>query len=219
MNYDSLRESIIMTHQIAKSRNWYIKFDSIIGDKANEEEIENLELSIGKKLPSQLRDLLMKMSKSVNLYYQIEEDIPSEFGQIFSGGIWFDLDLIENSTKELPEWFEASLDEEINDIESIKITRKLSKRKSVLFDVGNGDLIVIDDETNEVIYLGHEGDTMHGKSLGKDLNSFLDQWSKMGFFGIEGWQLEEMYDFEKNKLKDINDKKVSSWINWLNKTS
>ena len=58
---------------------------------------------------------------------------------------------------------------------------------------------------------------MHGKSLAKDLNTFLEQWSNMGFIGPEGWQFEEMYDFKQNKLKSLNDNKLVNWINWLNK--
>lgn len=217
MNFEQLRQNIIKTNEIAKSRNWFVKTELEIGSTATPSEIAILENSLGKRLPNQLSELLTKMSKSVNLYYQIEEDIPAEFGQIFSGEFWYNIKSIEKLNKDYPEWIEASLDETFNDIESINITKRIKDRKTVLFEVSTGDFIAVDDETNEVIYFDHEGDSMHGKSLSQDLNTFLDQWSNMGFFGTEGWQFEEMYDFEQNKLKSINDDKVANWINWLNR--
>jgi len=216
MNYEKLRHRIMETYKVAKSRNWFLKSELTIGQKATAEEITQLENSIGKSLPSQLKELLTQFSKSINLYYQIEEDIPEEFGQIFSGELWFNLALIEKFSKDFPDWIKASLDETLNDPEAIKITKKIKDNKTVFLEVSTGDYIAIDDITNEVIYFDHEGDSMHGKQLGKDLNSFLEQWSIMGFFGIEGWQFEEMYDFEKNQLKELNDNKVINWINWLN---
>ncbi len=219
MNYDKLRENIITTYQIAKSRNWFIDSVLKIDIPATIEEINKLENSIGKKLPNQMRDLLTNMSKSVNLYYQIEEEIPKEFGQIFSGDFFYNLKLIKNLNKQFNEWILASLDESLNDIESIEITKRIKDNKTVFLRVSTGDLIAVDDETNEVIYFDHEGDTMHGKILAKDLNTFLEQWSQMGFFGTEGWQFKSMYDFENDKLKSSNDEKVIRWINWLNMTT
>jgi hypothetical protein len=216
MNYDNLRKNIIATYRISKSRNWFIKSDLEMDVAATIDEVIKLENSIGKKLPSQLKDLLTNLSKSVNLYYQIEsEEIPSEFGQIFSGEFWYNLKLIENLNKDFKDWISASLDESVNDIESIEITKRIKDNKTVFLAVSTGDLIAIDDETNEVIYFDHEGDSMHGKTLAKDLNTFLVQWSQMGFFGTEGWQFEEIYDFENERLKSINDTKVINWIKWL----
>ena len=216
MDYEKLRHRINETYMIAKSRNWFVKSELEIGPRAAMDEIDQVEKSIGKKLPTQLLDLLTKLSKSVNLYYQIEEEIPIEFGQIFSGELWFNLRLIEKFNKDFPDWIEASLDESSNNQESIEITKRIKDNKTIFLQVATGDLIAIDDATNEVVYFDHEGDRMHGRSLGKDLNTFLDQWSIMGFFGTEGWQFEEMYDFENGQLKNLNDYKVINWIKWLN---
>jgi hypothetical protein len=216
MNYEKLRDRIKKTYNIAKSRNWFIRSELEILGQATSEEINRLEKEINKQLPTQFVQLLVNFSKSTNLFYQIEEEIPSQFGQIFAGEFYFNLELIERLNKNFPDWIEASLDERANDEESIEITKAIKDHKTVLFEVATGDLIAIDDLTNEIVYFDHEGDTMHGKTLGKDLNTFLDQWSQMGFIGTEGWQFEELYDFENNQLKKINDKKVIDWINWLN---
>jgi len=216
MNYEKLRHRINKTYNIAKSRNWFIRSELEISLQATSEEINRLEKVINKQLPTQLVELLTNFSKSTNLFYQIEEEIPTRFGQIFAGEFFFNLKLIERLNKDFPYWIEASLDEIANDKEPIAITKAIKDNKTVIFEVANGDLIAIDDLTNEIVYFDHEGDTMHGKILGKDLNTFLDQWSQMGFFGIEGWQFEEMYDFENNQLKKLSDKKVIDWINWLN---
>ena len=216
MNYDTLRENIIKIDQIAKSRNWSTQSDVFIDAIATDKEITDLENSIRKKIPIQLKDLLTQLSKSVQLFYEIEEEVSSEFSKISSGEFYFDLELLEQLNKEYPDWIAASLDEDANDIESIEITKRVKDHKTVILEVSTGDLIVMDDQSNEVLFLDHEGGAMHGKSLAKDLNTFLEQWSLMGFFGTEDWQFEEMYDFEKNSLKSLNDDKVIRWINWLN---
>ena len=217
MDYDKLKEKINEIYQISKSRNWYVHNSLQIERSATVKELNELENAIGKKLPSQLKNLLTNLSKSINLFYQIEEEIPKEFGQIYSGEFDYNLQLIKNLNQDFSEWIDASLDEFSNDIESIEITKKIKENKTAFLSVSTGDIIAIDDITNEVIYFDHEGDSMHGKKLGKDLNAFLEQWSEMGFFGIEGWQFEEMYDFTNNKFRTKSDIKVNNWINWLHK--
>ena len=219
MNYTILKQSIESITQITKSRNWDLNEEVVVQPAATQDEIEQLEKGLGKQLPSQLKELLTQFSKGVNLFYTIEEDTPEEFSDISSGEFYYDLESILEINEDYDGWVEASVDEEANDLEAVEITKKIKDNKTVLFSVANGDLIVMDDLTQEVLYFDHEGDTMHGKTLEKSLKEFLIKLSKIGFIGKEGWQFEVLYNFESNRLMDVEEAKVQRWIEWLNEVT
>jgi hypothetical protein len=110
---------------------------------------------------------------------------------------------------------ETSLDPRGNDLKSIEITNSTGVNKTPLMRVPNGDFIVIDNDTNEVFYLDHEGDVMHGKRLGKTLFEFMDKWTQVGLIGSEGWQFEALYNFDENDIMEMDNVKVQKWKEWV----
>jgi len=216
MNYHLLKNNLHAIYNIAQSRNWHLEEKLEIEMPIDESIIHTLEEEIGKSIPLQLKELLTEFSAGVYLYYQIEEEKPNAFQKIFSGDFRYDLDALIRLNNYFPYWMEAALDEESHAPEVVAITRSIKDNKTAFMEVNTGDFIAIDDFTNEVIFFDHEGGPMHGKILGKDLNDFLTRWSIMGFFGIEDWQFEVMYNFEANQLRPLDDELVVGWIQWLN---
>ena len=216
--FEKIKTRVLTIESIVKKRNWVLRQKPIIEPPALPTEVNILEEKLKKRLPTEFKELLLHFSRQLEFNYQFEEEIPLEFAELFSGEIYWNTKTLIEQFDDFNGWIEASLDPITNDEESIEITKKFASGNTPLMSVPNGDLIVIDDQSNEVYYLDHEGDTMHGKRLGKSLFEFLDKWSQFGFIGTEGWQLEEFYDFENNSLIDIDSPKAQRWINWFYKT-
>jgi hypothetical protein len=213
--YKKVKALVTKFEKIAIKRGWNVK-KTIILEKATIEEIDIVEEKIGKKLPNELKEVLLNFTKNFDFCYFIEgEKPPKEFNEIFSAELDWDLNGLIASHQYFLDWMEASLDTRSNDLEAIKITKKIGFNKTPLLEIGNGDLIVIDDSNNEVIYLNHEGGIMHGKRLEKSFFAYLEKIAKIGF--ICGEQLEQLYDFENQCLLETNHPKVEKWLAWLEK--
>lgn len=215
--YQQIKHKIKWITEIAKRRKWDVIQELVIERPATKSEIEEVEKEIGFRLPSDYKRLLFEFSRRVAFSYQFEEQVSEEFIEIFSVELSWDIDQIKEQYDDYLGWVEAWLDPENavdSDEEFLKNQEVIVKNKMPFMEVANGDLIVIGEP--EVIYFDHEGDTMHGKRLGKNLFDFLDRWSQIGFIGSEGWQIEQLYDFEKNEIMPLNNPKVQRWLDWLN---
>lgn len=215
--YQNIKIRLSEIEILAKKKNWDIIETLKIEEPASKNEILEIEKKIRKKLPCEYKEILMNFSKKVSLSYHLDIEAPEEFKEVFSGEIFWDINKIIDLTKLYTEWIEASIDPEYNDKQAIIITKKYGLNSTPFMSVPNGDLIIINDITNEVFYLDHEGGEMHGKRLGKSFFNFLDIWTQIGIIGSEGWQFEAIYDFENNKLLPIDNEKVQRWIDWLKK--
>lgn len=213
--YKQVLEKIDWLQDIAKRKGWSIRLQPLVERPATTDEINSVENQIGKTIPEDLKKLFL-FSKHVEFSYQFDETLSEEFRQNFSGGIYWNLDSLVGQYTNFQEWVKASIDPEFNDREAIGITEKLWQDKLPLMDVPNGDIIAIGNNPSEIIYFSHEEDTMHGRILGNTLWNFLDFYSRIGFAGSEGWQLEPFFDFDQNVMITHGDK-VDRYIQLLEK--
>ncbi len=203
--YKQVLNKIDWLLEIAKRKNWAIRLKPFIDRPATIAEINTVEKQIGKTIPNDLRKLFL-FSMHVEFRYQFDETLSEEFRQNFSGDIYWNLNSLTEQHNNFQEWIKASIDPKYNDSEAIAITEKLWRDKLPLINVPNGDIIAIGNNPSEVIYFSHEGDTMHGKTLGDNLWSFLDFYSRIGFAGSEDWQLQPFFDCDKNFMVTLGDK-------------
>ena len=199
---------------IIKKRDWDLIQDLIVGPPATEKEIRRVENETGIKLPLDFRNLF-KLSRRLQFAYQMNEQPPDEYDEIFSGKISWNLDRMWELNKYYKGWVEASLDPKYNDADAIAVLEKLHRSKIPLAEVANGDIIVVGNNPSEVVYLSHEGDEMHGKVLAKNLWDFLEFQSRVGFVGNEDWQFKPFYDFEKDVMVTEGEI-VDRYLAWLN---
>ncbi len=198
---------------ICKRKKWSITQKPIIKRPASIRLIEKIENQIGQSIPEDLKKLF-QFSRNVEFSYQFDETLSEEFGNNFSGELYWNLEKLPNQVTEYKQWVKASLDPNYNDPIPIEVTRNICSDKIPLLNVPNGDVIVVGKTPSEIVYLSHEGDVMHGKRLGDDLWSFLDFHSRIGFAGSEDWQLEPFFDFEKDEMKTTGGK-VDRFINLI----
>jgi len=213
--FKQIIEKIYSIKEIIEKRNWIITTDLILERGATEKEIEQIENKSNIILPNELSKLF-HFSKHLEFRYMINEELPSEFKDIFSGEIYWNMNTLLQEIEFYKEWVKASLDPASNDIESINITEKIWRNKLPFMSVPNGDLIVVGCKNAEVVYLSHEGDLMHGKKLSDNLYDFLVFHSEVGFIGTEDWQFQTFYDFEKDKMVTTGEK-IERFIKWLEK--
>lgn len=211
--FDNIINTIEILQSIIENRNWELFQELIVETPAKEEELKNIETIISINIPLEFRKLL-KFSKHLKFSYQYEEVMPIEFRENFSGHVCWDLNKIPSLTNFYKDWLNASLDPKYNDESAIAITQEVGIDKFPFLEVSNGDLIVMDKTTSEIVYLSHEGSNMHGKKLGNNLWEFLEFHTKIGFAGPEDWQFEPFYDFEMEKM-NLEGEKVKKFSNWL----
>lgn len=213
--YQQVLRKIEWILAIAARKNWEIARQPFIDRPATTAEIHRVEKEIGRTLPDDLKQLFL-FSRHLEFGYQFDEKLPEEFRGNFSGELSWNLNTFAEQYAELQEWIKASIDPEYNDADAVAITQRLCEDKFPFMQVPTGDVIVVSNDPSEVIYFSHEGDVMHGKTLGNNLWSFLDFYSRIGFAGSEDWQLQPFFDFERNIMVTDGDK-VNRYIRLLEK--
>lgn len=187
MNYEKIDE-LFITLKMA-----YEQFSEDVveykkSERATEEEVEELETTIGQKLPVSLKDFFLNFSKEVYFNATLPDDyeLPDELRGIFCAYFTVSLDEIlvaEESRKDLMEC-SGDLDDEYD---------RVWHNKLGFMTVPNGDVIAFDlldnEEDKKVVYLSHEGDDSHGWILGDNFASYLEKLILVGGCGNEDWQM------------------------------
>jgi len=212
--YKQVLNKIDWMLEISKRKNWSIT-KPFVDQPATIEEINAVEKQIGKTIPPDFKKLFL-LSRHVEFGYQFDKPLSEEFRENFSGEIYWNLNTLVEQYAHFQNWVEASLDPEYNDPEAIALAEKTWFDKLPIMDVPNGDTIVVGNSPSEVIYFSHEGDEMHCKILGENLWTFLDFYSRIGFAGSEGWQLEPFFDYDKDAMI-THGSKVDRYIELLEK--
>lgn len=154
-----------------------------IGKRATIQEIEAKERELGYQLPPSYKYILQNLGKSLSFYYSFSEDtmIPSEFNEIFSGEINWNIDYLQNLDELADELFEDG--EEYG---------KTLRGKLEFSHAGNGDVYAFDmsveSEEKSVIYWDHEEDTV--TYIADSFINYLLRITELGCIGSEKWQLE-----------------------------
>lgn len=152
---------------------------------------------LGFKIPEQLETLFKEFSKELAFDYQFENEFKKPYHGIFAGGLNWSLDRLYSMYLDYIGWTEAWLDPEMEfEPEEFERQEKIVLNKIPLEEVANGDLIVMDLTNNQVTYLSHEDDYLHGKILGNDLFEYLDFRQSIWFAGNEDWQFEPFFNNE-----------------------
>ncbi|MEH7084976.1 SMI1/KNR4 family protein [Neobacillus drentensis] len=176
-----------------------------IGKKATIQEIEAKEKELGYHLPSSYKYILHNLGKSLSFYYSFSEDtmIPSEFTEIFSGEINWNIDFLQNLNMLANELMEDGED----------YGRSL-RGKLEFSQVGNGDIYAFDmsveSDEKPVIYWDHEEDTV--TYVADSFIDYLFRITELGCIGSEKWQLE--YFLSDTGLNTTSPASVK-WKHWF----
>ncbi|MEI5906679.1 SMI1/KNR4 family protein [Bacillus spongiae] len=176
-----------------------------IGDKAILQEIEAKEIEVGYELPPSYKNVLQNLGKSVSLYYSFSDDtmVPSEFSEICSGEINWNIDFLQN--------LNILADELMEDEDNYG---KALRGKLEFSHTGNGDIYAFDmsveSEEKPVIYWDHEEDTI--TYVADSFIDYLYKITELGCIGSEKWQLK--YFLDDSGLETTNLAAVR-WKNWF----
>ncbi|MBQ6570214.1 MAG: SMI1/KNR4 family protein [Clostridia bacterium] len=177
---------------------------------ADEESIKEVEESLGVKLPGQLRDFFLNFSEEVEISAFFPDDfchfLPKKFKGIFGVQCTISLEEVENNENSRRDWVSECFNNEENEYD------RVWHKKLGIIEVGNGDIIALDTETNPdnppVVYLSHDDGEGHGAVLGKDFDTFLMNLISVGGCGMEDWQiLPFVPDMQKGIDPDCNNAK------------
>ena len=164
---------------------------------ATEEEIKAVEAKLGYTLPPHFREVLLENTAHLEFGWDIddiidEEDIslPDKLAEIFRGKLLFGLDLLLDYEEDRQDWKGEAYPN------SDKEYDRVWHNKMSFFQVGNGDYIAIELETEnygKVVYLSHDGSENHGLYIADNFKEFLMNYAAVGCTGGEDWQWESFY--------------------------
>ncbi|WP_349408779.1 SMI1/KNR4 family protein [Pseudalkalibacillus sp. SCS-8] len=154
-----------------------------LGKRATNQEIKKKENEVGYDLPPSYKHVLQNVGKSLSFYYSFSEDtmIPSEFRDIFSGEINWNIDYLQG------------LDELADDLmDGDEDYGKTLRGKLEFAHSANGDIyafdMLVDGQEKPVIYWDHEEDEV--TYIADSFIDYLWRITELGCVGSEIWQLE-----------------------------
>ncbi|NDI35770.1 SMI1/KNR4 family protein [Chengkuizengella sediminis] len=180
-----------------------------IGKRATAQEITAKEKELGYQLPPSYKHILLNLGKSLSFYYSFSNDtmIPSEFKEIFSGEINWNIDFLQN--------LDTLADELMEDGEDYG---KTLRGKLEFAHAGNGDVYAFDmsveGEEKPVIYWDHEDDSV--TYIADSFIDYLFRITELACIGSEKWQLE--YFLSDTGLVTTSSAAIK-WKNWFNSFS
>jgi hypothetical protein len=176
-----------------------------VGQRATIQEIEAKEEELGYRLPPSFTYILQNVGKSLSFHYSFSKDtiIPSEFQEIFSGEINWNIDYLENLNR--------LADDLMEDGEDYGATLR---GKLEFAHAGNGDVYAfdmsVDSDEKPVIYWDHEEDTV--TYLADSFIDYLSRITELSCIGSEKWQFD--YFLSKTGL-DITSPAAVKWKQWF----
>lgn len=192
-----------LLHKIEKNNGTAYPIE--IGERATIQEIEEKEKELGYNLPSSYKNILQNFTKSLSFYYSFSEDtmIPSEFDEVFSGEINWDIAFLEN----LNLLADEIMDDEEDYGESLR-------GKLAFSHAGNGDIyafdMLADGEEKPIVYWDHEEGTV--TYIADSFMEYLVKMTELGCIGSEKWQFE--YFLSENGL-EVSNPPAIRWKQWF----
>jgi hypothetical protein len=175
-------------------------------------DVERVEASLGRALPSALRQVVLEYSATVEVLWQIPDGMkpPEEFREIFAGECRWDLLALPALVAEHEDWITNCFSDPNNAYD------KVWHGKVPILRVGNGDMIAIDPEESgePVVYLSHDDGQGHGYRLGDNFIDYVDRLVRIGCPGAEDWQWLMFVDGPSSGLL-VDSPAAIRWRQWL----
>jgi hypothetical protein len=154
---------------------------------ASERDVQRVEQSLGRPLPSAFRTVLTRFSGGVFFSWYLPEkrELPEALQGIFSGGCEWNLEHLTGMDERCRSWAKSCCPNPDDPYDRVWYN------KLPFHTVANGDYLTIDLNAGErfpVVYLSHDGGSGHGLELGEDFIDFVSRWSRIGCPGAEDWQ-------------------------------
>lgn len=154
-----------------------------IEDPATEAELAEIEKSLGRPLPVQLRQFASTVSRRIAFRWNLPEGfkLPQPLREIFAGGLDYDVSKIPAHEKGRANW-QAECFPNADDRYDVVWHNKLG-----FHHVPNGDYLAFDAD-GRVIYLSHDDGQGHGYVMASSFPDLLTRWIPLGSPGPEDWQ-------------------------------
>lgn len=144
-------------------------------------EFANAERFLGTAIPRELRQCLSELS--VRLYWAIPWDqlsVPDEYKLLCAGEIDFSLQAVINAEQ----WRMDFCQSVVRQWESVEDRAWLDKFAFIATETGDYVTIDTSDEAlGVIVYLAHDNGLAHGKVIAQSIESFVDEWTKLGCVG------------------------------------
>lgn len=154
-------------------------------------DVEEIEHELNISLPLSFRETITKFARKFHFSYNFPEtlELPIDLKQCSCGMFDWSLDNLVDLEQERASWVDICFSDESDEYDIVW------HKKLAFCNVGNGDMLSISlDCKDEIVYLSHDGDDLHGAKLANDFNDFLFKSASICFVGNEIWQLAPFLD-------------------------
>jgi hypothetical protein len=157
--------------------------DLIIEPPADEAELTQIEMSLGRPLPAELREFASRVSRRIAFGWNLPEEfqLPDPMRGSFYGGLDYDIFKIPAHEEGRAEW-QNNCFSNSDDPYDVVWHHKLA-----FHEVPNGDYLGFDAE-DRIIYLSHDDGEGHGFMMAYSFNDLLKRWLPLGCPGPEDWK-------------------------------
>lgn len=182
---------------------------SEIAPPISEEQIDEIEKKFCVALPPKFKDFLMNSAGGIDIWWGLEDDalvkLDGENEPISSGCFIISFEEILEGNEYL------ELDD--NDLNEYDLEYH-PKNLLAFASVPNGDqyaVVLSGPEADSIKYMSHDLDDIHLYTVGKDINSFLSHYARLGFAGCEYW-IWEQFTNQKTTPIDSESSKAEEFL-------
>ena len=155
----------------------------IIDEPASTEELNQIESTLGRALPQDLKDFALSVSRRIRFDWQLPEgyELPENLNEVFAGRLDYDLSAIPQHEDGRAGWQRECFPNLDDPYDAVW------HQKLAFHDVPNGDYLGF-DPSGKVVYLSHDDGEGHGYVLAPSFSELLTRWVPLGCPGPEDWQ-------------------------------
>ena len=202
---------------------WHISV--AVGQPASAGEIEVIEESLDRPIPTPLRTLYLKGAASLDCQYSWSpgpeyctriESLWSHEEDFFGGARWISLQELPDYCGGLGGWDGCQIIDEAGETTEAK---HICRNAFPVIAVESGDYIALDMtkdlEDSPVVYLSLDPHSPPVLPLASSLEQFLLDWESIGYVGPEIWLLYAFLGRDGFGPLDLEKGKVDLWLNFL----
>jgi hypothetical protein len=155
----------------------------VVEAPASPERVAEVEQRLGCAVPGSLRHVLTAVAGRLEFTWFAPSDLtfPEPFDEIFAGNLHWSLDALPTLMDAARGWIKHAFPDPSDPY------HRVWHDKVPFMDVGNGDLVAL-DQHGRAVYLSHDGGEGHGHVMADSFEDLLARWIPLACPGAEDVQ-------------------------------
>lgn len=188
-----------------------------IDPPATRAEVSAAERALGRRIPADLVEFFLEGTRGLDVCWGLELDRGpgiDAFGGALGGSATLDLEQLDSLLESWSSWEASFRGAAAYAGNHVDLTLVDYERLFPIEVAGNGDVVVLvtkGEDRGSVVLFDHEGGNFDRAVLGRSLREFLCAWLSLGCPGPESFTLEELYDYDEQRL-GVESPRAKLWL-------